>query len=127
MNINQHRRSRSSLRWTPVRITFALARSRKRHIDCKLGPDYPVKTNLLILCLLLSSCATDEFRSTSTSELLLRHSQLQRELGDYHFTVGFIPNWQYRNREEERDNIERELLKRCQSGDRSACPDRPVR
>jgi hypothetical protein len=39
---------------------------------------------ILLVPLLFAGSATNEFRGVSTSELILRHCELTRELGDFH-------------------------------------------
>jgi hypothetical protein len=57
----------------------------------------------------------------SDSQLILRHSQLNRELSA--MRAGDGAERDVTLMETERDAIERELLSRCEAGDKHACPD----
>jgi hypothetical protein len=79
-----------------------------------------LSATLLCLC----SCAGIERVNASRqsdSQLILRHSQLTRELSATR--AGGSAERDVTLMETERDAIERELLSRCEAGDKAACPD----
>lgn len=82
----------------------------------------------LVLCLALSlavGCAGIERINTkhkTDSQLKLRLSQTERELSASRYGDGALHDVSML--ESERDAIERELLSRCEAGDRNACLSR---
>jgi hypothetical protein len=82
---------------------------------------------LIVALFALCDCAGIERVNASRqsdSQLILRHSQLTRELSASR--GGGSAERDVTLMETERDAIERELISRCEAGDKAACPDSPM-
>lgn len=92
-----------------------------------------MKTLALLSLILIIGCASTpekKYRKTSTDQLRLKHSQLVEALGpdvrssDFSYTPPGLAGLAFRNPKEERirekQEIEVELLRRWQTGDKSA-------
>jgi hypothetical protein len=77
---------------------------------------------VLALWLVLTGCTSLEVRRQNTVELKARFFEIERELAWYHpEETDRAKLNRFRTLSEQEHSIERELFRRCQAGDQSAC------